>query len=722
MNERHERPEEVTFPDAAAPQRLTAERLAAVHFLLSSKERVVARHDIVLATIFEFLEGGQKTTDEIIRYISQSWPGAHVQRNLIQASLDAAEAARLIVPEQRLGTTETWSLGELARAGLRDANDWGAAVVTRFETAIREEAARRIGSVKDADALRWAQILQDAVFNGVKQALTKNPRGVRVVAETVVFPEAYDLDAMKAEVDGGCDDDLVRDFLHTMLRTAMDPGHSLGSELVHHIATGYVLYAFVGRHDDTEARENAGSLSGEAAVLDTPCLFRMVGPPHMTSAMTETVILACELDVAVVVHADTIEEFEAALDKKEQDYATAIDRDLAAGRIDKESVVLADAVVQSWLASPPAPGKSYLPWSTFRERARQLPKTLQALGVEVTGHDDEVLHPGSLDPLLASMKRRLAERGTNGRHRHTIEHDARMLSAVAALRAANPPSDDKVWPGAFVVTTDSVVNAAYSDVHAGEHFPVALTPGQWASVLANCGDPIRVEKLAEAISRETSQETVLRRAAAVPVGTILQIARSLKGTDATRVDVNEMQVTLDELLAAQPDLMERATAEDIAQEVLARRSQRHSVAYQQHREAADEEGRRARAELDAQQREAAAKESALKDVNKDLVDRAERAETKAETAEQKVERLDRERRRTAGTLLLGFAVVLVLVVLAMSEAISSGAALLGGCGLVVYAWAAYEYCKDKSKTIVWLILAVLVVVVSVVAPEVLAEL
>lgn len=98
------------------PEDLFAGRLGAVRLLLESRARDVATYDILLASAFECLETGPKTTDEVLSRVRKEWPGVVLTQSTVDASLAAAAQGGFVSSEPDLSNM---ALRGHAPAGIR---------------------------------------------------------------------------------------------------------------------------------------------------------------------------------------------------------------------------------------------------------------------------------------------------------------------------------------------------------------------------------------------------------------------------------------------------------------------------------------------------------------------------------------------------------------------------------------------------------------------------
>src|SRR4051794_15784065 len=105
--------EEFTLPVAELPDRRAARQLAAMRLLFDTK-REHQVNDVLLATIFEHLAAGSRTTDELGRAVEADWPGVTVSREFLERALLEATDQGFLSHSPNLSSTGAWAVADKA--------------------------------------------------------------------------------------------------------------------------------------------------------------------------------------------------------------------------------------------------------------------------------------------------------------------------------------------------------------------------------------------------------------------------------------------------------------------------------------------------------------------------------------------------------------------------------------------------------------------------------
>jgi hypothetical protein len=600
----------------AASQDKVRRRLATVQLLLST-ERTATQHDILIATAFEALRSGPKSDVELEAFANDVWPGAGVTSVQIQMALGTAEAAGLIKQVPRLDASLSWAITDPGLLDMSGSDDWARSVVIRCEDFLMNRGSEAFGDLDRTTAHLWMGILEDALFAGIRDAFTGGEGGVRTIGSATLAPKGYDLSLMFGIVDEHSDNEGSRGFLKSMVVEALDPSNPFGSELVHTIATGYILHSFLARRDLVGARQEVGSLTNQCVLLDTPMLLRLLGSEETSGIVWKAIRSTIEQEVSIVLHRETIRELESLLSRVTDD-AAGIEGDLANGSLTAALAELVDQLpLKLWLDRV-GRGES-LTWSQFCDQVTGLVTKLEREGVTVRmaasnySLSDSALFALFREALGDFLASRNSSRGTN-----QIAHDAYLLVAADRIREAHV--DDGLWPGAVILTIDTALTPSYRSAKGlgTETFPMALTLSQWIGIITNCAAPAAAEALARTVPAEVAYETLLSIAVRFPIESARTLAKVLIAGDAAGpTDLRYAQLTIDDVLRDQPDIVDNPiqAANQVATIVIAERGRRLSLASSAQREFASNE--RIRAE----------KESAI---SKALAQREQRAREEAE--------------------------------------------------------------------------------------------
>ncbi len=628
----------------------------------------MAEHDLLLATVFEYLESGPKSTPELVRRLEVIWPGVPISRHVLDGALEAAQSAGYVAVEQTTTSRDTWVLADRGRTDLAASRSWASDVLTRAGYEVHRQAQTDLGQDDLDTALRWRDLLVEAIDCGLRHAFVSNPDGVDVVSEQFIFPSVIDLTVVDAYVADRCSVDHVCDFLRALVRLAVDPSQLFGTEVVHALTTGYVMRAFAAGFDNAEARRQVGPMGDEIVFLDTPVLLQLGGPGPTAEPAWKILTHARKHGVRVVVAEQTQAELNRVIAARETE-ALLAEADLTKRVVEPEHLraSVRDGVLELWLSCEPTGSDHWLSWSEFTAQMARVPLTVQAIGGEI-GFDVEGLDSIDRRPFQSAIRDSLDQRGA-GRGDAALDHDADLLRLLHAARCANPPSAEKVWPGAIALSSDSHLVGSYRAAVGAETDTIqpSMTIGQWGALLAKCCPPADVEELASAVGTDVNVRSTLTRGVAVPIETAIEIARSLKGVDASAVALESIQLSLDDIVASQPDLAASADgASSLAGLVLAKRHSALERVASEQREAARTASERAEKHRLVKEAELRTTADGATRESQRLLERSERAEEgeRRASTQLEAERAENSKRlRRFSVAALGcFALILAVVV------------------------------------------------------------
>jgi len=668
---------------AAQPAGDRAARQLAAMKLLFDVERDQQETDIVLATVFEALADGiKRTTDELFRQVQVDWPGVVLSRDKLELALRESADRGLLTSEVTLSGSDTWTISGVAKTSIETSRAWAEDVLVRCRRQIQDRAEERGFPTTDEQAASWTNLLLEVLHEGMIQSFTNQPEGLREV-DRRLFPP-YDREKISAATQARVDDAETAEFLTALALAALNPASTFGSEVVHYLATGYILYALLLGVDLASQREELEGFRGQVLLLDTPILLRLLSGGNAFQGTSDLVgRIATEAGVSVAVAPQTRQELERVLDHRADD-AKRIERELIDG-VPRQNLAATttDEVLAIWLDDP-----KQLTWSSFRDSAGELFQTLTALGVAVDfdpeGHADA---PHRRRSFADEVKRATKQRGKE-RAEVNAMHDGEVLCLVETVRAGRLRDDpDCFWPGCFVVTTDKSLNDAYREV-TGDSGSVSLTISQAASLLARMAQPADSEQLAGLIASDLQWQARFQRAAGYGVDHAIELARSFaaKDPDALLVEAESTELTLEGLLdgvdyGGDPSAAVRAA-------IVKQDERRHAVS------------REHRSEIEAErQRESirATKERTRADTYERLV-----REKDLELEAARTEATNRERdgivRTRQGYALVGYLAVGLAVLFAVALGLASWAAF--GISLLLLTLTApwvYGWTKDPKE-------------------------
>jgi len=556
-------------------------QLIAVRSLLSP-ERRAKECDILLSTAFEALLTGDKSTEELLGYVIEVWPGAGIDQSRLETALQGALAAGYISPTQRFEGV-AWELTPMAKTDMEGSKDWAAETLRRAELQLQERAQQALRPINDTEAHLWLGIVCNALFAGIKAAHAVHQGSVELLRDRSLLPRSYDSVTMFGVIEKSVARPEVRDFLRAMVVSALDSSDPFGNELVTYIATGYILHAFLARRDLVKAHRTMGSMRGHFAFLDTPILLRLLDNGAPGRATEHAILAAVKAGVQVIAADHVFDELQDVIGRLERDYSQAIEESLAQGSSPSLLQNTVDEpIIATWLGGV-ASGR-FRNWRDFRAAAIGLRDRLKDMGV-ARWIGDQKRDGQRMAACSKELTRVLQERGRQERGRLQIDRDAQTMAMawLVRLRASRAQSR---WPRSLVITTDLHMAPAYKRLSTGDPFPLTVTTSEWIGLLSAASQPAGLEDLAESAATLIAQETMLAVAVKYPPAIALDIAKALAGDGRPPyTDLRAAQFSLEELVKSQPDLADdpQGAGVRIAALLLASRNQRMAKAYEARR-------------------------------------------------------------------------------------------------------------------------------------------
>ena len=535
-------------------------RLSAVQLLLSS-DRSAAEHDILIATIVEALKTQSNGIDSLTEFANTVWPGSLITNVQIRTALMAATAARLVEPLCDDDGSESWRLTALAVEEMHRARDWSIDVVKRFENFLMDRAAQEFGRCDELTAHLWATILEDALFTGIRSGLTSEESGLFVTHASTISSNGFHLDLIFGVIDEDCPDASVNSFLRALALDALDPSNLFGSEIVHNIATGFALNAFLARRDHLSERQQIGTLRGQVVILDTPILLRLLGSNEQASLIWQTLKVSNDQGVSVLIFEWTIEELKNLLTRFTSD-ALIAEQNIAAGVCAGVLAKLLDQPLRLWLEKRES--GEITSWEDFLLQVDALPTRIIEIGGSVVPKRTDYSFAEStlfyeFETVLEDvLTERNTTRGRPTRGKLQIAHDARLMLEVQTRRPI-PEPDTTFWPGATILTVDTAIAPAYRralKLNLGT-FPAAITFSQWMAIVTSCAEPAEAELVARFVPTELAYETLLSIAVRFPIESSRAIVEVLSsGDSSSATNVRIAQMTIDDLLNNQNEIID----------------------------------------------------------------------------------------------------------------------------------------------------------------------
>lgn len=544
-------------------------QLAAVELLVAKKDRDVAHHDILLATVIEVLENGALTESELESRVMEAWPGCRTLRAQLRAALAAAQELDQVRPVQDGGLTK-WELRPSARDELVASVDRGRGIAERFQSQVVDHFRDQGTPWPAEDVEPLVTLVIQALRHAVSQAFRSLTNGtVQQVGGwlRVQRPDQEDVTGfVEAKVGSGDRADLVV----AICTVAFDSTSLFGRELVHHLVVGHLLYTFMMRPDQALAGATAGSLSGELLIIDTPTLLDLTAPPGERQPLLQLITAAVQAGMSVRLSSRSVEEFKHHLDTIEYHEAADLSPALAKGA---DPLLLAQlqrgsTAVHNWLRWAADQTSSNRTWSSWRQAVSSGSgpiSILAAIGVKPESEAPyrTVGESAQYTEIRKALGEETSREGVRTRKDKVIDHDAHMLVDLWRARVANPPSDAKVWPGGFVLSPDLLIERAYERVLGEQVFPVALTLSQFAQIIGAYSSPRVSEELAFEIADSVAQQLLLSRASSIPSQMAQELAMAVAADPISPVEVEQLQLDLKRHLSAGREALSVGSADNL---------------------------------------------------------------------------------------------------------------------------------------------------------------
>lgn len=526
-------------------------QFAAVETLIRRSDRQVAQHDILIATCFELLHEAPLTTARLHAEAQAAWPGMRVTALQVETVMAAMAEANNVELVGEAGATARWRLLPGGAQDVSDSEVRSNEIVVRFKSQLADE----IRTLTDANVAPEIESVSAVVIKLVRSIVADCFRITEGAAVEAVGGwmrvRNVDLDVLRAQVEAAVDDERV-ELVLSLTRAALDQSSDLGSELVHHLVAGHVLYLFMTRPDEIRAGEQAGSLDSEMLIVDTPTLVALVGGGAKRQAVLQLVGEAVKSGMRVVLTEGTIAEFEQHLDTTGRYAAPSFDDALAKGADPTLLRKLGGGsdTVDSWLSwavSRPLKGRAWGHFREFIDGTGSPVLALTALGVERADDSDfapkDVAASAFYQALRDGLVVELTENDA-GRGEPQIDHDARLMHGALQQRRSNPPSEQKVWPGAFILTTDTRMDNPFELVAGASPFAVTLSVSQLALLVSAYTAPADAEKIALGATDALLDSNLIKKASLVPPEAVTYMAMALAEETVTSAESEQLSLQL----------------------------------------------------------------------------------------------------------------------------------------------------------------------------------
>jgi len=683
------------------PRERLRTQLAAVSLLLLRSNRDVAQDDILLASAFELLVEEDLSAYVLWERLHQAWPSSSLTQARVRDTMTTAERLGLCAIARETGH---WTITAQGRESVDESKIIADGLRDRFDAQARDLLEQQGFGGTSMAASNIVDTAIEALRLAVCQPLA--PTG-NVPAASIgqwLRPAEVKIGALRERVAELVPEEDRRQLVLALVMATLDPSSDIGTELLHRLMTGYLLYAFMDRPDKVEAMAAAGELREEVAFLDTPILIRLLEHPRTAASLRAILCSALDAGMRILVLTRTFEELERVLDAFETGDAPTLEEALKDGADRATLAVLSRGsdIARAWLDNTVGE-PTFAKW---RAATATLRSTLEAIGaevgVEIDWPADDLTNASLVRKFEALLKEALASRH-GYRSPAAVLHDARNLTELRIVRKRNPPNASKVWPGGFLVTPDTYLAGVYAGVVPADALPATLSVQQFVRLIGAYGPAASSEKLAMDAADLVSAEVLLRRASNVSSDVVASLALSVRTQALSRYDVEQLALGLAEELDKVEDVDVGRVAEVMRRRKQAVKEAGHAAARAEdlraaETRAADRAAQAARLVVEQERRrEAEAGRAAAEGVARDL----------SATAES--DRQDRTKKFRRGVAAAVLPVLILAATLVVAGSGNLRGTLLCAIAFVASAAAALEWFRKGLS----LLMAALTVAASV---------
>jgi hypothetical protein len=670
--------------------------LGAIHNVLQSR-RSSTEADLLAAAACQFLNHGRAPLKDVVDGVSTIWPGVPASAEQIRAALELSRDLGLAGYDV---DADEWFLTAHGADDIGRHSQWVNELRGRVTADIRRRSRDGLQYEPDGyEAELWLDVLVKALVVGIEESQAVHLGHVERLVHGNLAPRVVDQAKLLERLNGASPRAEIVELLKSLAIAALDPLDPFGKELVSHITTGCILHAYVSGRTGKQITDTIGSPRGQRAILDTPVLISLVGPASDQDDMLVTInsALASGWDVVVCQH--SLEELTELITREipriEKRFREALETNT---KLEFYAALVEDQIHGICIAA--LKDNTYTNLQAMLAACHALKGRLESLGVHVRHHNNEI-SPDRRATCLAALNEQLSK-SPHFRSATVVGRDADTL-AMAWRRRRRESS--KNWPGAWVITSDRSMAAAYGAIST-DRVSITLSPSQWTTVVALSAEASDLVSLASAAAGQFAEESMWQLPARFPgdfaMGLATQLSPDQGGSD---LDLRQAQLFL-----SIPEMLDKIEAESspmaVASAVLASRTRRIDNMAKRERER--HRDALAMAEIAAGQAEKAALEAQVRE-QKAAADRTQlESELAAEKASSATKDTELNAQKTRHKrILISIALTLASAAFAVAAAVFGTVihTAISACVLVVCVVVCLRWCRDlslKFSIIVWM--------------------
>ena len=654
---------------------------------LVRKDRREGRHDVLVNTIVAILAERQSLSEtQLLAALRRTWQTSTLSDETIDTALaDARRAGLIATRPDKHGAAEYFVAGDAASHNSQDRQ-----YVQGLFSAFRSNIAHRLEDYPNEKQLanRLDRIVNEvltAIAHACQESYDIPIRG----SVQTVHPMRLSGQEVR-QYARQLDPKSIRKPVEDLAFDALDPADSFGNEIVHLVVVSGLLHGLASQRGVSASP----SLQHMSLLLDTSALIGLVReedhPDYQTLIQLISLSKRCEADLIVAEH--TIAEWERvwlAADEQFEHAQRKMSKDDAPGVLVRYAQ---NPFVAAYADHLDKGGKgSWIRWATTR---RDLRTQVEKMGLTVVTYKDEsdedARYREQIHSHLLALSADVNVRG--GRSKGGAEADAMSAALISRWRREN--GDDT----AVFIAKDYLTNLAFASSVSGSG-PLVVNPTLWlqyVTCLLVDDEDQRIE-IANLIADVGVRDMILGMASTYSLDEILEISDVLMA-EGIELNIREARDLADPRLYRSLDELHQEAMQDVSvrvQAILSRRITR-SIQRVSNREASLQE------QLDSAQG-IANEQSSRADHYKSKAEQATMgaAEDRAAATQALSDKKNAEDRsdfyRRTSYAVVGFAVVLVLFIVAASWGFVRGFGILFGvvvwCGGVA---VAYGWVKDTD--------------------------
>lgn len=528
--------DEPVFPgEPITVEDIEIQRLAATRAALDP-DRQRRRADILLSASVEFLATkGDRTTDSLVRGISQIWRTSAVTAPEVEAALRQAQSIGLVVAVDDLSGEPKWKATDGSVTESKQDREWAQQVLREFEGEVVKRLDELGFELESRQRGRAAHELLHALAEGCRVS-----EGSRDIGTDFLRPVEFTASAVRTALQRVTPKRLSA-ALAELVDAVLDPDDPFANEVIHLIVVGSVLQAFVSKRD----LGGQPRLDGTRLLLDTPVLVDLMDEGSSAQKMVQNLIeLSKGLGAQVIVAEHTLAEWDRLWEGADRENPGMFDGKPVPEHLDRLTASRrSNPFVAEFLREKAK--RADLTWRSFKIRRANVRHRLGEVGVLCRECGNDAPEDTVVVERMEKTLREISDDETlpGKRSRVAAEADAKSAAMVARWRRKYPATPC----GAFFVSTEHLTGMAYQKAFSDDEVSLTARTAAWtiyaASLVAD--DPLQRAAVAEMVGDAMFRESFLGLATAYTLEEAALLAEMLAEHETLSLEDSRTAVQLD---------------------------------------------------------------------------------------------------------------------------------------------------------------------------------